>query len=215
MKFASFLLLLSSMLFRISAKSQEDWNLTKDKDGIKVYTRKTENFKFDELKVECEFEGRISQLAAVLLDVNNHYQWVYKTAKSQLLKTLSATDLFFYTEVECPWPIANRDLVVHMSLVQNLQNKVMTVEAENVNDYLPDKDNIVRMKYSRVTWTVTPLNNKQFKVDYRIQIDPGGSVPAWILNLFASKGPYETFMKLKEEMKLPQYEQAKFPFLLD
>ena len=148
--------------------------------------------------------------------MNNHYKWVYKTSLNPgYLKPLSATDLFFYTEVDCPWPIENRDLVVHMNLMQDLQNKVMTIKACNVNDYLPDKHNIVRMKYSMVIWTVTPLNDKQFIVDYRIQIDPGGSVPAWILNLFASKGPYESFMRLKEEIKLPQYEQAKFPFLLD
>ena len=67
MKFAPLLLFLSFLLFHVAARCQEDWNLEKDKNGIKVFTRKTPNFKFDELKVECEFEGRISQLAAVLL----------------------------------------------------------------------------------------------------------------------------------------------------
>jgi hypothetical protein len=102
-----------------------------------------------------------------------------------------------------------------MSILQNTENKIMTVEAKNIDGYLPANNKIVRVKYSRVNWTVTPINNKQFKVDYRIQIDPGGSVPAWLVNLSISKGPFESFMKLKDEIKLPQYVNAKFPFLLD
>lgn len=215
MKWKLFLLLSLCLIVRISASGQEAWTLKKDKNGIKVFTRKTADFKFDELKVECEFEGRASQLAAILLDVNNHYRWAYKTVKSQLLKAISDTDLFFYNEVDCPWPFQNRDVVVHMTLVQNSINKIITVVATSEKDYLPDKVNIVRMRYSKVTWLITPLYNNKLKIEYRIQIDPGGSVPAWLLNSFASKGPYESFTKLKQEMNLPRFAQAKFSFLKD
>src|SRR5215203_3879797 len=88
------------LLFYSSVKSQDDWTLQKDRNGIKVFTRKIANLKFHELKVECEFQGRISQLAAVLLDVNSHSRWVYQTVKAQLLET-SGTDLFFYSELAC------------------------------------------------------------------------------------------------------------------
>ncbi len=194
--------------------SQEDWTLQKDKNGIKVFTRKVENLKFHELKVECEFHGRLSQLAAVLLDVNNHTRWVYQAVKTELLEA-SGTNLFFYTELECPWPFDNRDLVAHMSISQNQENKVMTVNAENVDGYLPVNEDIVRVKFSRVRWIVTPSTENHLKVDYRIQMDPGGSLPAWLLNLFISKGPFESFSKLKEEIELPQYALAKFPFIVD
>lgn len=215
MKFTSFILILLCTLLQFSVESQENWILKKDKNSIKVFSRKTKNFKFDELKVECEYEGRMSQLVAVLLDVNKHYEWVYKTAKSQFIKRTSDTDVFFYTEIECPWPFLNRDLVVRMNLIQNAKDKILRIQADDVNNLLPDKKHIVRIKYSRATWTVTPLNNKKFKIEYRIQIDPGDGVPAWLLNMFASNGPYDTFLKLKEEIKLPQYAQAKFPFILD
>jgi START domain len=215
MKFTSLILISIGTLLQISVKCQEDWTLRKDKNGIKVFSRKTKNFKLDELKVECVFEGRISQLAAVLFDVNKQHQWVYKTTKSQLLKQISEADVFFYTEIECPWPFDNRDLVVHMNMIQNPGDKVMTIQAKNVNNYLPEKHDIVRVKYSNATWTVTPVSNRQFKIDYRIQIDLGEGVPAWLLNLFSTNGPYESFSNLKEKIKLPQYAQVKFPFLLD
>lgn len=203
------------LIFQNQAQCQDGWTLKKNKNGIKVFSRDSKNFKFDELKVECEFEGRLSQLAAVLFDVNKQYQWVYKTIKSQLLKSTSPSDVFFYTEIEVPWPFENRDLVVHMSMAQQPASKVLTIIAKNVNGYLPTKKNIVRINYSSATWTATPLNSHRFKVEYRIQVDPGEGVPAWLLNLFATSGPYETFLNLKEKIKLPQYAQAKYSFIAD
>jgi hypothetical protein len=215
MKFAPYLLVFICLLFQISVKSQEDWVLKKDKDGIKVFSKKTEKFKINEIKVESTFDGRISQLAAVLLDVSNHGHWVYRSAKSQLLKMLSPASLLYYSETYCPWPFENSDLVMQLTITQNAENKVMMIEVKNIEGYLPDKKGIVRLKYLRTTWTVTPLPNNQFKVDYKIQVDPGVSVPAWLLNIFTINGPYETFVNLKKEIKLPRYAQATFPFLID
>ncbi|MEO5891583.1 MAG: START domain-containing protein [Ferruginibacter sp.] len=209
------LLLLAFLLIQIPAKPQEDWNLKKDKNGIKVFSRKIKDHKLDELKVECIINGRLSQLAAVLFDVNNQYQWVYKTSKSQLLKAISPTDVFFYSEIECPWPFDNRDLVIHMNMTQRPADKVMTIEAKSVNNYLPEKNKLVRIKYSNATWIITPINSKQFKIDYRIQIDLGDGVPGWLVNLFSVNGPYESFSNLKEKIKLPQYANVKFPLLVD
>lgn len=210
-----YFLLLFCLLFQTTAQCQEDWKLKKDKNGIKVYSRKTPNFKFDELKVDCIFEGKISQLAAVILDVNNQYQWVYKTAKSELLKQVTNADLFYYSEIECPWPFHNRDLIARMTITQNTSTKILSIVAKSVDNYLPSKKNLVRVKYSNALWTITPLNNAQFKVEYKIQIDPGDGVPAWILNMFATNGPYESFKNLKDKIMLPAYAAAKFPFIKD
>lgn len=214
MKFVT--ILISICLFcQQPVESQEDWTLKKDKNGIKVFARKNKGFKFNELKVETLFEGKISQLAAVIFDVKNQKNWVYKTTKSELLKAINATDLFYYTEIEVPWPLDNRDMAVHMTVHQNPQTKVMTIVAKNMDDYVPVKKDKVRIKYSNATWITTPVNHSQYRVEYRIQLDPGDDVPAWILNLFSTAGPYESFINLKEKIKQPQYAQIKFSTIID
>jgi hypothetical protein len=215
MRQGSLLLFFTCLLFQNAVKSQADWALNKDKNGIKIFSRKATGFKVNELKVECEFEGTISQLAAVLLDVNKQYEWVYKTAKTQLLKEISPREVLFYNEIECPWPFDNRAMIVQMTFSQNVATKVMTVIAKNVADNGLIKNDLVRIKYSYATWTVTPLANRHFKVEYRVQIDPGDGTPAWLLNLFLTNGPYESFMNLKNRLRLPQYEHAKLSFLAD
>jgi hypothetical protein len=215
MNYASTVLLFVGLLFQNNANCQEAWILKKDKNGIKVFAKKNPAYRFNELKVECVFDGRISQLAAVLLDVNKQYKWAYKTAVSTLLKEENATEVYFYTVTEVPWPFENRDMVIHMSFKQNVTNKTLTVLAKNVDGFLPVKEKIVRLKYSSAVWTVTPISNKQYKIEYRVQIDPGDGLPIWLLNLFSSDGPYESFKNLKEMVKQPQYAQAKYPFIID
>ncbi len=214
MKFTAIIISLC-LLFQQPVQSQADWTLKKDKNGIKVFARKNKGFKFNELKVETLLEGKISQLAAVIFDVKNQKDWVYKTIKSELIKTVTTSDVFYYTEIEVPWPLDNRDMAVHMTVHQNPATKVMTIVAKNADDYLPPKKDKVRIKYSNATWIVTPVSHLQYKVEYRIQFDPGDDVPAWILNLFSTAGPYETFINLKEKLKQPQYAQIKFPSIID
>ena len=49
---------------------QEDWKLKSDKEGVAIYLRSLPDSKFKAIKVECEVNATLSQLVAVLLDVN-------------------------------------------------------------------------------------------------------------------------------------------------
>jgi hypothetical protein len=36
---------------------------------------------------------------------------------------------------------------------------------------------------------------------YEVEVDPGGSIPGWIANMFVAKGPFETFGNLGKKLK--------------
>ncbi|MBD0377821.1 MAG: lipid-binding protein, partial [Flavisolibacter sp.] len=44
-------------------------------------------------------------------------------------------------------------------------------------------------------------NANTLNVDYTLQVNPGGQLPPWLVNMFADKGPYESFKKLAELLK--------------
>jgi hypothetical protein len=186
--------------------AQGEWKLTEEKNGIKVYRRPVVNSKFDELKVSCRIAGSLSQLVAVLRDYPSHPDWVYGTRTANRITSVSETEEYFYTEVNTPWPFQNRDVVVHLQLSQDPITRVVVIHANSEPDYLPEKEDLVRVPFSSVTWTLTPLPGNNVDVDYRIHVDPGGSIPAWVVNGFSSKAPYESFAKLREVVKLPKYE---------
>lgn len=204
------LLLLGSQL---PGLAQNDWTLKKDKDGIKVYSRSSQQSKFDELKAELSLHSSLSTLASVILDVPSYKQWSFNTKQSYVLKQISPSELYFYTEINSPWPANNRDLVVHLQIQQDPRTKVMTISEVCIPNYIPPKKDIVRVPFSKELWTVTPVAPGLLKIVYQLQIDPGEGAPSWLINMFATKGPYETFKNLQEQIKQPQYQTHPLPFI--
>src|ERR1700712_2655695 len=93
----------------VQAAAQNDWQLRQDKEGIKVYTKNIDNAALKAIKAVFTINASLSALTAVLLDVNSTRDWVYATKKIQLLKQISPAELIYYSEVEIPWPVSNRD----------------------------------------------------------------------------------------------------------
>ena len=213
-KAISLLLLLLSGVF-IQAHGQADWTLKQETEGISVYTRDVPDSRFKAIRVVCELETTLSQLVAVILDVNTGTQWVYSTKSSILLKRVSPSELYYYSEVSIPWPMSNRDFIAHLITTQDPGTRVVTIYGPTVPNYVPPKKGIVRVSQSEGKWILTPLGNGRVKIDYTLRTDPGGSIPPWIVNLFATKGPLESFRRLKIQLTQPAYAGIHLPFIKD
>jgi hypothetical protein len=210
-----FFTLILSVISPLSGRSQDDWKLKTDKDGISIFTRTFPDSKFKAIKVEVELDATLSQMVAVVLDVNTGAQWVYSTKSSVLLKQVSPSELYYYSEVSIPWPAANRDFIAELRAVQDSHSRVVTIYGPIFPDYMPAKKDIVRVRRSEGKWIISPLAKGKIKVEYTLRVDPGGDLPAWLVNMFVTKGPYESFKKLKEQLQKPEYANAKLPFISD
>ncbi|HSZ87603.1 MAG TPA: START domain-containing protein [Puia sp.] len=200
-------------VFSISANAQNDWRLKKEQSGIKIYMRTNEHSSFNEIKVEMTIQAKPSWLVALLLDVPNHSHWVYNVKTSYVLKKMADNELYFYEVVDSPFPASDRDLVVHLKITQDSATKIMNISAINIPNYIPAKKGIVRVPVSNESWKVIPINTNSLRIEYYLEIDPGGSIPAWLLNNFAEKGPYESFRHLQEQVDNPKYKNAAVSFI--
>jgi hypothetical protein len=210
----AFLTLLLSGFF-LMGYAQNDWELRNNKDGIAIYTKSFPDSKFKGVKVECELDATLSQLVSCILDVNTGADWVYSTKSSVLLKQVSPSELYYYSEVSVPWPASNRDFIAQLKAVQDVKTGVVTIYGPTFPDYLPVKKDIVRVEKSEGRWVISPVSKDHIKVEYTLRVDPGGNIPAWLINLFATKGPYESFKRLKEQLKKPVYANAHLPFITE
>lgn len=200
------------MLFSLFCKGQDDWKLKQNKEGIEIYTKPLENSHLKGIKVKCALPVTLSQLVTVIMDVNTAAEWVYSTKSSTLLKKVSAAELYYYSEVSLPWPISNRDFIAHLKVTQDPHTKVVTIDGPVVSNYLPEKKDIVRVRSSYGKWVLTPLKNN-VKIEYTLETDPGGSLPAWLVNLFVAKGPHETFKNLKVQLSKAEYKNVTLAYI--
>ena len=189
------------IFFSLVAYSQS-WILRKEKDGIFVYDLKTDTTRFNSIKVETELIGKVEDLMLILLDVENHAQWAYGTKSAALLQRISEKEIIFYKELKSPaFVVSDRDIVIRLKVIPNPSSNSIQVESTALPDFIPPKANLVRVPLSNETWIITPLAEQKIKVHYYLQFDPGGVLPPLLVNLFISKGPYETFTNLREILK--------------
>lgn len=199
---------------QLAVRAQDNWKLDTEKEGIKIYKTAVPDSKVKAVRVIAMLDTDLSQLVSVLMDVNTGSQWVYHTKSSVLIKKVSPSELYYYSEVDLPWPCENRDFVAHLTVTQDARTKAVTIDGPAVPGYVPLKHGIVRIGHSKGKWILSPVGNK-VKVEYTLQVDPGGAIPAWLVNMFAAQGPLESFRKLKAQLKKPTFQGAKLSYIQD
>ena len=209
--FAALVLVLSSA----ALSAQTDWNLRADEDGIKGYTSLVPGSKIKGIKAEARFEATAPQLVALLMDVKTSTDWVYHLKSAVLLKQVSANELYYYSEVSLPWPAENRDFVAHLTVTQNPVTRVVTVDGPAVPGFVPEKKGIVRLNESVGKWVITPVGNDKVSVIYTLHMDPGGGLPAWLVNLFATEAPLKVFKSMRQQLQKPVYRNTQLAFVMN
>jgi len=181
--------------------AQDDWKLQKNKNGIQVYSAEVPDSKIRAIKVVATYDASPEKIADIVMDINTATEWVSHLKSCYLIKRVSPNELYYYAEVKLPWPAANRDFVAHLTRNENLQNKTITIDGPAVAGLFPEKKGIVRINNSFGRWIITPIDSNQVRVEYALHVDPAGSLPSWLVNMFSGETPLQIFENLRHELK--------------
>ena len=177
---------------------QYQWKLDKDKDCIKIYLSDVAGTGYKAVKVECTFSGTYIKLFNLITNVSRNSEWVYNSKTNYILKQINPLDFIYYSETHFPWPLSNRDVVIHDRIRTDSMPRFFTITGTGEPDFIPKKSGKVRVPHYSSYWKVTMPTQQSIHIDYILEVDPGGSIPSWLSNVFVDKGPYETFKKLAE-----------------
>ena len=197
----------------VPAPTNLAWSLKKCENGISVYSRSADNSKYNELKVVFQVKTSLSSLVALLNDVESYPKWIYHCESSKLLKKDSDKHLIRYQKIATPWPVDSRDVAVEVNSYQDEKTKIVYQKITAVPDYIPQSGDYVRIREMQGNWTLKPLKNGVVQVEYELLVNPAGSIPAWVINMAAVDGPYQTSIKMKELVMNEKYQKAIIPFV--
>jgi len=193
-----FLMMLMAGCFYIHA---QECNLKKESDDIRVYTCKTQGERLKSLKAEATLHGTaIVDFANFLREVKNYPQWQYNMALAEILKQETSDSFIVHSEIDAPWPLEDRELIVRYIFTHDPAAETLRIVTETIPYDFPKKKGIIRVPFSYAQWDVKQIGN-DLKVTYFMRIDPGGSVPAWLVNLAMAEGPYSSFVNLKKKLE--------------
>ncbi len=199
--------------YYFSQEKKDDWYLKKSEKGIEVYTRKPENSDFKEIKSVVYIKTSLNSIVSLISDWESYPKWVYRCDKSITLKKINEAEFMHYQTIMVPWPAEDRDFVVNVTLAQNEETKIVTIKSICNSNYIPPVKSHIRITELNASWTLVPLKDGVIEVTYQLLVNPGGSVPAWLVNIAAVDGPYETMINFKSSVMKKKYQDAKVSFI--
>jgi hypothetical protein len=197
------LLLLLTVLVTDNLQAQ-NWVLQKEEDSIRIYTAHTETSKIKSIKAEFTLHSTREALFEQLLRADLYHEWQFNTVESKILENINHREVVYYCEVAAPWPINNRDLIIHLKVVDNPGSNEFAIQTRAESNRVPLKNGVVRVQHTRGDWHVKQVGPKMLKVSFEFQVDPGGYVPAWLVNLTCAQAPFQTFRNLMSRLALTQ-----------
>ncbi|NOX52715.1 MAG: START domain-containing protein [Gammaproteobacteria bacterium] len=191
----------------------QDWNLQRDREGIKIFTRNVDNSKFKQVKAVMQIQSTLAELVALVRDTSACPEWAQLCKKAEEIEVLSETDLYVYTLNTLPWPVSDRDAVAHILWQQDATTFTVTMTANLVSGKLPTNKGVVRLTQGTTQWIFTPIDADQILVTSTAHIDPAGAIPTWLVNRLLVDSPFNTLKAMRKAINSHRYAGATYAFL--
>lgn len=175
--------------------------LKNDSDGIRVYTCREPDSRLKSLKAEFVIENfPIPRFIEFFSDVSGHPRWQYNMLSSEVLEQYSKNSFITRSTIGAPWPVDNRELIVRNDFRYDEQGRIIGITTRSVDYDYTASGQFVRVPYFHAEWTLAQLGGDLY-VRYDMKIDPGGTVPPWLVNIAMAEGPYQSFKKLRQLLR--------------
>ena len=139
----------------------------------------------------------MERVQEILMDIPLLTTWQPDCIQSRLLVTADrGRILITYNETRAPWPVYNRDVVTQSTVTVTRDIITHDICALNRPDLVPLARGKVRITDLEAKWTLTRKGQATGAV-LQARADPGGLIPAWIVNQFSSENPYKTLVNLR------------------
>ena len=192
--------------------SQEGWALTKDSEEIKVYTKAEEGYAFKTFKGTTVINASIHDFVYTLLDLNKYPDWGHNVKSARKLDRKGDTLQVYYSIAKAPFPYKNRDGIYRNRFDWNPEKNILLVSIEVLDDYIEEDEKYIRVKGNGY-WKAEVLSNNKLNVTFLMQVDPGGTVPSWLANMFVEDTPFNTLAGLKIVVEENKEKNSNYNFI--
>ena len=199
-QFPFILICFFNLVFSRSMVAQS-WDFIKEKDGIKIYTRTEVGKSLKSYKGVTDIHAPAEKVFALIEDVYHTDWWDKNLTQIKVLLYEKYKRAQYYLVYDLPWPITDRDLCVNVTVTIDPVTGVGKITAAPLAGVVPERQDMVRIREYRQTWTVIPVGKNLTHVVLEGFVDPAGSIPDWISNMLIIDSPIKVINGIKERLE--------------
>lgn len=192
-------------------KIGNDWDLETDDGKIQTYTKYMEGKSLRAFKVVTDVDAPLPQVLMFLNDSTQFHRWIFMLKAAEIIQQTDPEGVSYnHMVTQVPWPIKNRDVVVKATISYDKNLGEVIVTSECAPDFIPEQENIVRIRESLAEWRITKLSNGKLRLELTSFAEPGGAVPKWVSNMMLLQLPRHMFERLPEILESDEVKNMKF-----
>lgn len=179
----------------------DGWATVADEDGITVSSRPSEHSPLPIFRGVGRVDAPVLEVLAVVTDAERHHEWIFSCSASALVAQTSDSTGIVYNRTDTPWPVPDRDVVLdsRVEIIDGEREVIVRFSATSHPDR-PPTDGVVRMPYLHGHYHLWAEDDAHTRVEYQVDGDPGGSLPAWLATRGTRDMPLETLRSLRTQL---------------
>lgn len=210
------------LLLPFSAWAQDDkiethseWQLSKEKDEIKIYTRwrpVEEDREAREMRGEMVVEVPIHNIVHLIKDDSKATQWINRVKTFKNVKIINDLTWYSYSEMSIPWPMDNQDMVTKNELKVN-KNGTILIVLTGAPEIVPVKDGVRRIEHFEGGWKLEPMEDNRVKITYSMFNNSKPVIPRFITDPLVLNSFWSTLDDMRKILIENKDEVVKLPYL--
>lgn len=183
------------------------WEQTGSSDGVTVFRREVPGSPFHGIKGTGMVDAPPATVALVLLDDARAPEWVDSLVEARVVNVLSAEEYLEYNRVEMPWPVRDREFLTRVRMRVDAATRQVEIRSEPADHpALPPRKGTLRGTL-RAVYLLEPVDGgARTRLTVEIHSDPGGWLPAWLVNFFQKDWARETIAGIRKQAGKPDLE---------
>jgi len=196
-----FTVILAAMLcitaIQVDLFPENGWNLLRDEQGIRIYSRPVPGSSIDEYMGVTIIKAPVETVQKVLGDISSHVIWRYNCIESRIIRKKDDSDMIIYTITKTPWPLSYRDVVLNVTrrILPDKNTVIINMKALTQN-LVPMSKKYVRIRKLEGKWVLERKGAGRTLITYTNMLDPAGSIPESMANRASSEMPFNTLRGL-------------------
>lgn len=198
-------------LHRASGDDERRWKHLMTEAGVSVWLRDEPERSLPIFKGIATLDAGLFECLAVLDDTARHVEWMSGCKTSRVVKTVDEFERYVYNRTRAPWPVSDRDAVVHGTIQGSFARREVWSRFQAVSlPQVPPVDGVVRMKVLRGFYRMQALDERRTRITYQIDADSGGLLPDWLVSRTVRRLPIETISGLRSQVGKTRGRYASF-----
>lgn len=133
-----------------------------------------------------------------MIDVDDYVNWMPDVKSAEVIEEISRNNFSYHMKLKVPFPFTNRDVVQQLIFTQS--ETELVIDLVNKPDAIETSKNYVRMPRADGRWTIHQISEDKISINFQYLTDPGGGIPAWLVNSFLVKNPHLILLAIKQMM---------------